>query len=162
MIVNGQELEFFQEEKQELLNPVDGGVVTSSFGKRMNPITKKEEFHDGLDIAVPSNTKAVAVKDGIITEVRQSPTWGVLVKYQTSDNEIIQYSHLNQVLLKVGEKVKQGEVIALTGNTGISTGPHLHYGIWENGELRDPMELTKLPYTKEVESEYAWRGAKLP
>ncbi len=106
------------------------GVVTSACGERENPILHKQEVHDGLDIAIPEGTEVVAVKSGTVTEVRTSATYGKLLRYETTDGYTV----------KKGEKIKQGQVVARSGNTGLSTGPHLHYGIYRNGTLLDPME----------------------
>lgn len=142
------------------INPVEG-IITSSCGKRENPILKKIEMHDGLDIGVAENTNAKAVKSGIVTEVRTSKTLGKLVKYRTDDGYEIMFAHLNKVLVGVGEEVSQGQTIAKTGNTGLSTGPHLHYSVSKGEMLYDPIQFVDLNYTNEVAAEYQWRGAKL-
>ena len=81
----------------------------------------------------------LAVKSGTVTEVRNSATYGKLVKYQTTDGYEVMYAHLSEVLVQTGEKIRQGQTIARSGNTGLSTGPHLHYSVWKDGELVDPM-----------------------
>ena len=134
------------------------GIITSSCGIRENPILQKEEVHDGLDIAVAEGTAVLAVKSGTVTEVRTSATYGKLMRYETEDGYEIFYAHLSEVLVKPGEQVKQGQVVAKSGNTGLSTGPHLHYGVYRNGEMLDPMELVTLSWTDSVKAEYAARG----
>lgn len=116
------------------------GVITSYCGERENPILHKQELHNGLDIAVAEGTDVVAVKSGTVTEVRTSATYGKLLKYETEDGYEVMYAHLSQVLVKKGEKIEQGQIVAKSGNTGLSTGPHLHYSLWQDGELLDPME----------------------
>ena len=143
------------------LMPVQG-IITSSCGKRKNPILKKWEYHNGIDIGVAQNTDAKAVKSGIITEVRYSPTYGNLIKYDTVDGYTILYAHLKKSLVKKGETVQQGQVIAKTGNTGLSTGPHLHYSIWKGEMLMNPMQFVDLPVTCDVRKEYADRGVSFP
>lgn len=127
------------EKKQEKwLSPVNG-MITSYCGGRQNPILKKQEFHDGLDIAVAEGTNVIAVRTGTVTEVRNSATYGKLLKYETEDGYEVMYAHLSAVLVKEGEKIKQGQVVAKSGNTGLSTGPHLHYSLFRYGELVDPL-----------------------
>ena len=144
------------------VNPVNG-TITSSCGARRNPVKEKEEYHDGLDIAVAENTDARAVKSGVVTEVRKSATFGNLVKFQTDDGYVVMYAHLNRVLVKKGDKIKQGDIIAKTGNTGLSTGPHLHYSVWKGDMLMNPMQFVNaLAVTKDVRAEYIARGETPP
>lgn len=121
----------------------------------------KDEFHDGLDIAVPMKTEVKAVKDGQVTETGKSETYGTYIKYKTNDGYTIMYAHLAKNRAKKGNKIKAGEVIALSGNSGLSTGPHLHYSLWYNDKMIDPMDFVCLPYTEEVKNEYSQRGEKL-
>lgn len=130
----------WEKKREDWINPVEG-VITSACGTRENPILHKEELHDGLDIAVAEGTAVLAVKSGTVTEVRTSATYGRLLKFQTTDGYEVIYAHLSEVLVKKGEKVKQGQVVAKSGNTGLSTGPHLHYGIYRDGKLLDPMDM---------------------
>ena len=130
-------------EIEQWIEPVNG-IITSSCGERENPILQKMEYHNGLDIAVAENTQAVAVKSGIVTEVRNSETLGKVLKYETEDGYTVMYAHLNDVLVKKGENVKQGQIVAMTGNTGLSTGPHIHYSIWRGDMLINPMQFVDL------------------
>ena len=130
----------WERKKEDWLAPVAAGVVTSDCSKRENPLLHKQELHDGLDIAVPQGTEVVAVKSGRVTEVRTSATYGKLLRFETTDGYTILYAHLSEILVGQGEKIKQGQVVAKSGNTGLSTGPHLHYGIYREGKLLNPME----------------------
>lgn len=141
-------------------NPAEG-IITSSCGERENPLLEKIEFHNGLDIAMAEGTEVVAVKSGVVTEIRESDTYGLVLEYETKDGFRVQYAHLRETLVKEGEKVRQGQAVAKSGNTGLSTGPHLHYSLWKDGILLDPMEYVDLPYTAEVTAEYAARGDDL-
>lgn len=143
---------------EKWIEPVNG-IVTSSCGIRENPILNRNELHNGIDIAVSENTDALAVRSGVVTYVGTSNTYGNLLKFKTEDGFTIMYAHLNKPLVRVGEKIKQGQKIAKTGNTGLSTGPHLHYSVWKGSMLIDPMQFVSLKYTKDVELEYAARGA---
>ena len=150
-----------QYETEQWIEPVNG-IITSSCGERENPILQKMEYHKGLDIAVAENTQAVAVKSGVVTEVRNSETLGKVLKYETEDGYTVMYAHLNNVLVKKGENIKQGQIVAMTGNTGLSTGPHIHYSVWRGDMLINPMQFVDLKYTEDVKAEYLARGVKLP
>lgn len=147
----------WERKKEGWIEPARG-VITSSCGTRENPILGREELHDGLDIAVAEGTEVLAVRSGVVTEVRRSKTLGQVVGFQTEDGYRVMYAHLSESLVKKGDKIKQGEAIAKSGNTGLSTGPHLHYSLWYQGMLLDPMEYVTLPYTSEVAAEYRARG----
>lgn len=150
------------ERTEKFCNPVEEGIVTSSCGARQNPILEKQEFHDGLDIAVPEGTAVVAVKSGTVTEIRQSQTLGLVLEYETTDGFVVQYAHLQDVLVTKEEKIKQGQTIAESGNSGLSTGPHLHYSLRKDEIIVDPMSYVSLPYTAEVSEEYEARGESMP
>ena len=129
----------WEKKQEDWLSPVEG-VITSYCGERENPILHKRETHNGLDIAVPEGTDVIAVKSGTVTEVRTSATYGKVLEYETKDGYTVMYAHLSKVLVKQGEEIKQGQVVAKSGNTGLSTGPHLHYSLWKGETLLDPME----------------------
>lgn len=118
------------------------GVLTSAFGVRENPILHRQELHDGLDIAAEEGTAVAAVRSGIVTEVRESATYGRMIRYETEDGYEILYAHLSEILVKNGEEIRQGQIIARSGNTGLSTGPHLHYGVRRGGKAIDPLTLS--------------------
>ncbi len=94
-----------------------------------------------MDIAAPVGTEVAAVKSGVVTEVRTSVTYGKVVEYETADGYEIMYAHLSEIFVTEGEAVSQGQIIAKSGNTGLTTGPHLHYSVWKDGELLDPMQF---------------------
>ena len=129
----------WEKKREEWLSPVEG-VITSACGERVNPILGKRENHNGLDIAVAEGTAVIAVKSGKVTEVRTSATYGKLLEYETTDGYTVMYAHLSKVLVQEGEAVKQGQKVAESGNTGLSTGPHLHYSLWKGEKLLDPMD----------------------
>ena len=129
----------WEKKREEWLSPVEG-VITSACGERVNPILGKRENHNGLDIAVAEGTAVIAVKSGKVTEVRTSATYGKLLEYETTDGYTVMYAHLSKILVQEGEMVKQGQKVAESGNTGLSTGPHLHYSLWKGEKLLDPMD----------------------
>ena len=118
------------------------GVVTSLFGARINPVLQTyEALHNGIDLAADVGTPALAVADGIVTEVRHSSSYGLYLKYVTADGYEVMYAHLNETLSAAGDAVTGGEPVALTGNTGMTTGPHLHFTVWKDGALLDPIDF---------------------
>lgn len=119
---------------------------------------KKKEFHNGLDIAVDLETEVVAVRRGVVTEVNVSSTYGKYMKYQTDDGYTIMYAHLSAILMEEGMYFEKGQVVAHSGNSGLSTGAHLHYSIWKDNAPADPMRFVDLPRSKEVDDEYSYRN----
>ncbi|VFP80504.1 murein DD-endopeptidase MepM [Candidatus Erwinia haradaeae] len=119
--------------------------VSSPFNlKRPNPITGKIIPHKGVDFAVPIGTPVLAIGDGEIIVSRFSSTAGKYVAIRHGHQYMTRYMHLNTLLVKVGQKVKRGEHIALSGNTGRSTGPHVHFEIWVNNQAVNPL-TARLP-----------------
>ncbi len=109
------------------------GWITSQFGYRVSPYTGMREFHKGLDIANRQGTRIVAPADGTVTSTSSNTILGRYIMIDHGHGVVTQYGHLQKVLKKDGEEVKRGETIALIGNTGRSTGPHLHYEVYLNG-----------------------------
>lgn len=142
-------------------NPVEG-VITSSFGERLNPITNKTEFHNGIDISAEIGTEAVSPFDGEVAEIWSNDASGNVLEIECENGYRLIFAHLSEYRKNVGDKVKEGEAVALTGNTGFSTGPHLHFGMKKNGEYIDPYDFVLLTYTEEVAAEYEARGEKAP
>jgi hypothetical protein len=112
-------------------------VLTSPFGNRLSPFTKKMAFHAGLDMAAPRGTPITAPADGVVVfagryPLRQSVSWwryGNLVALRNGERFITLFGHCDEIEVRSGEKVRQGQVIATVGNTGWSTSPHLHYEV---------------------------------
>lgn len=97
--------------------------------------------HPGLDIAVPSATEVRAAGGGSVVEVSETPEYGKMIRLSHPDGYETLYGHLSQILVKQGDKVALGAVIGLSGNTGRSTAPHLHFEMRRNGQAVDPMQL---------------------
>lgn len=112
-----------------LIFPVESRNFTSHFGWRTDPINKARSFHSGTDIAAPSGSKVKVIEDGIITFTGYHESAGNYIKVRHNNGMYSRYLHLSKILVKEGQKVVQGEVIGLVGNTGRSTGPHLHFEI---------------------------------
>ena len=114
------------------------GWVTSGFGPRMSPFTEKPAWHDGLDIGAAPNTPVRAPAQGRITSIGYDPKLGNLVRVDHGFGVETLYGHLAKALVKEGQRVERGDVIALVGSSGLSTGPHLHYMVKLNGQALDP------------------------
>jgi murein DD-endopeptidase MepM/ murein hydrolase activator NlpD len=111
-------------------SPINKTVITSSYGKRKHPILKKYRFHKGIDLRADMNTKVSVTADGIVSSIKYDPKgFGKLVEVSHDFGFKTYYGHLNRVLVRVGDVVKKGNTLALSGNTGLSTAPHLHYEI---------------------------------
>ena len=121
------------------------GRVTSNFGWRQNPMGgNTQERHIGMDIAVPTGTNIVATGGGIVTRATYAGAYGNLVVIDHGMGMETYYAHNSQLLVSVGERVTRGQVIALSGNTGFSTGPHLHYEVRINGNPVNPIDFVTL------------------
>jgi murein DD-endopeptidase MepM/ murein hydrolase activator NlpD len=117
--------------------PVDGRI-SSSYGKRQHPMNGVAEFHSGLDISTRSGSHVKATADGIVSFSGWSGGNGYLVVLEHGHDFSTFYAHNKKNLVKVGQKVKRGDVIAHVGTTGSSTGPHVHYEIWKKGSHVNP------------------------
>ena len=119
--------------------------ITSPFGYRTDPITGEASFHDGVDIAAPEGTAILAAADGVVVTANRTDSWGgsygyyVLIQHDETYETL--YAHCSEVLVKAGQEVEQGDIIALVGSTGNSTGNHLHFEVREGGSKVDPMEF---------------------
>lgn len=119
------------------IRPVEGWI-TSKFGYRTSPFTGKKEFHKGIDIAHRIGTPIVATANGVVTFSGSKGLLGKVVVIDHGHGIITRYGHLQQTIKKRGEKVKRGDIIAQMGNSGRSTGPHLHYEVRLNGIQVNP------------------------
>lgn len=115
------------------------GWVTSGFGYRRSPFTGARQFHAGLDVSTPIGTDIIAPADGVVTRISWEPGFGRFLTVDHGSGVITRYGHLSQAYLKPGKRVKRGEVIAAVGNSGRSTGPHLHYEVLINGIPVNPL-----------------------
>ena len=130
--------------------PLRNIKVNSPYGYRTDPITGKRKFHNGIDLQA-RNEEAFAMFDGVVSKVGQDKTSGKYVIIQHG-NIRISYCHLSQVLTAKGTLVRPGDIIAITGSTGRSTGPHLHLTCKFKGKAIDPSIL--LDYIQALRSEY--------
>jgi murein DD-endopeptidase len=124
--------------------------VSSAFNpKRRHPITSRLAPHNGVDFAMPSGTPVVTVGDGEVVQSGYSPTAGHYLVLRHGRQYITRYFHLQQRLVAVGQRVKRGERIALSGNSGRSTGPHLHFEFHINQRPVNPL-TARLPAAEEL------------
>jgi murein DD-endopeptidase MepM/ murein hydrolase activator NlpD len=117
------------------------GWLSSRVGTRSDPITGDRDFHPGLDIAADHGTPVYATADGIVASAGRESGYGNLVVLSHEYGLETRYGHLSKFLVKSGDKVKRGDVIARVGSTGRSTGSHLHYEVRVNGRLLNPLQL---------------------
>lgn len=122
------------------IRPVDGGYLNSSFGYRIDPIDNVKRFHQGQDITVPSGTPIYAPADGIVKRAYYVGGFGNHIKLDHGDGYTSLFAHLSKIKVKYGQKVKRGDIIGLSGNTGRSTAPHLHYEIHYYGSPQNPLD----------------------
>lgn len=118
------------------------GKITSKYGYRIHPVTGvKSTFHNGIDLAAPIGTAVLSPASGTVINRYSNATGGnqLIIKH---DNDFQSgYAHLKQALVNIGDKVKEGQKVAESGNTGASTGPHLHFTLRKNGELVNPIDF---------------------
>jgi len=137
------------------------GTISSLYGSRIHPITKEYSFHKGIDLAAPVGTPVFSVESGRVKFVGENGGYGLMIEIESSDNSYV-YGHLSQINVYEGGYVKKGEMIARVGNTGLSTGPHLHFEVKNANTTDNP--LTFLPSSNRIyvlnnrENEYGLGG----
>ena len=115
-------------------------AITDSYGYRTHPVTgKKTTWHNGVDLAAGAGTAIYATKSGTVTTALRSDIWGNYVVINHGDGFSSLYAHMQGLIVKAGDYVKQGQIIGYVGSTGLSTGPHLHFTIYYNGADVNPM-----------------------
>ena len=118
------------------------GRLSSTFGTRRHPVTGKISRHGGIDIAVKTGTLVGAAADGIVTVASTDVGhYGTAVFIDHQNGYITHYGHLSKILVRVGQRVKAGQIIAKSGATGRATGPHLHFTVKKNGVSLDPLKF---------------------
>jgi murein DD-endopeptidase MepM/ murein hydrolase activator NlpD len=115
------------------------GTLSSPYGHRNHPVREERKFHTGVDISVPSGSEVKATANGIVSFAGWTENSGIVVVAEHGHGFSTAYAHNRKALVRVGQRIARGEVIALSGSTGLSTGPHVHYEIWRNGHPTDPV-----------------------
>lgn len=129
-------------------------LLTTSYGMRINPFYKTIQSHQGVDYAIPEGSRVFATADGVVREVsRRSSTSGNTIVIDHGNGYTTSYSHLSQIAVQKGQTVRRGDIIAHSGDTGLSLAPHLHYEVRLNDVRVDPihyffMELTPSEYQR--------------
>jgi murein DD-endopeptidase MepM/ murein hydrolase activator NlpD len=119
--------------------PVSDGWLTSGFGNRISPFTGQIAMHKGIDIAARPNTPIVAPADGVVARAGPEGGYGNLIKIDHGFGMVTAYGHLAKIGVHVGQRVRRGQLIGYVGNTGLSTGPHLHYEVYINNSPVNPL-----------------------
>jgi murein DD-endopeptidase MepM/ murein hydrolase activator NlpD len=117
------------------------GYLSAAFGNRMDPFTAQKDFHPGIDISTPIGTKVHAPADGIVISSGMQGGYGNALVIDHGYGVVTRYGHLESFAVKPGQRVKRGDVIAYVGNTGRSTGPHLHYEVWVRNQAQNPIHF---------------------
>lgn len=128
----------------EMMWPVPGQyTITSLFGNRLHPISKTYKMHTGIDISSPRNSNIVAAQSGTVIYSGWYSGYGKVIILDHGGGYTTLYGHNDDLIGKVGQKVNKGDLIAKSGNTGYSTGPHCHFEVRVNGEYVDPLKYVK-------------------
>ena len=115
--------------------------MASGYGYRWHPILKYRKFHSGMDFSAKIGTPIYATGDGVVKSVKKSGGYGRHIVINHGYGYETLFAHMNKYYVKRGQKVKRGEVIGEVGNTGLSTGPHLHYEVHKNGKVMNPVNF---------------------
>ena len=122
------------------IRPVSGGFLNSSFGYRQDPIDDIRRFHQGQDITVPTGTPIFSPADGVVKRAYYIGGFGNHIKLNHTSGYSTTYAHLSKIFVRHGQKIKRGDIIGETGNTGRSTAPHLHYEVHYRGTPKNPLD----------------------
>jgi len=117
--------------------------VGSGFGFRSDPFTGRGALHTGLDFPSPVGTEIHAAAGGVVRTAEMHPEYGLMLEIDHGNGLMTRYGHTSKILVKVGDLVKRGQVVADVGTTGRSTGPHVHFEVWYNGRVVNPLAYVK-------------------
>jgi murein DD-endopeptidase MepM/ murein hydrolase activator NlpD len=133
--------------KNLMITPVDGARISSGYGKRRHPILGYSRMHRGLDFAAPRGTPIKAAGDGVVEFAKYGRTFGNNVRLRHANNYKTRYAHMRRFArgIRSGVRVKQGQIIGYVGTTGMSTGPHLHYEVYHQGQSMNPTRIKSKP-----------------
>jgi len=135
--------QYLSEQKNVYLATPSGwpvaGRITSGYGVREHPKYGKQMFHSGIDISIAQGTPVNVTADGIVSYAGWADRGGNIVVVEHGYGFSSAYAHNSKINVKIGQMVKRGDVIAYSGSTGVSTGPHLHYEVWKSGQSINPV-----------------------
>lgn len=124
-----------------IMSPEYDVNITSKYGIRKHPRKKKSKFHCGLDIQGSKNAPIYAAADGVVSTVGRRQAYGNLIEIKHSNKFVTKYAHLKKIYIKAGDTVSKGQIIGVQGNSGNSTGEHLHFEIWLNNKHVNPLDF---------------------
>ena len=123
--------------------PVENGWISSLFGTRVDPFTGLRAFHAGVDFAARQGSNVMSVAAGIVADVGDRFGYGLLVEINHGNGYVTRYGHNDTALVTVGDRVRKGQAVALVGDSGRSTGPHVHFEVLLNGRTVNPHEYVQ-------------------
>jgi murein DD-endopeptidase MepM/ murein hydrolase activator NlpD len=129
--------------------PIAKGWISSYFGMRNDPFTGKRAMHKGMDFAGKVGSDVVAVAAGVVTWAGERYGYGAMVEINHGKGIVTRYGHNKKLLVEVGDRIKQGQVIATMGSSGRSTGPHVHFEVMKNGRAVNPSKYIQSKRTRE-------------
>jgi len=121
--------------------PVVDGWISSAYGYRNDPFSGKRQFHHGVDFAGAEGSPIFTVASGIVANVKEHPQYGNMLEIDHGNGYITRYAHTSKILVEVGQVVKRGQQVAEIGNTGRSTGPHVHFEVIKEGNTINPSNM---------------------
>jgi murein DD-endopeptidase MepM/ murein hydrolase activator NlpD len=127
------------EDNPSFIMPVEG-EITSEYGERVHPVFKTVKMHTGIDIDSEIGTPIKSATSGLVLRVGEDAINGKYIRVKSGKYEVV-YAHCYKASVKEGQRVKQGDILGEVGDTGIVSGPHLHFEVQENGASLDPMDL---------------------
>lgn len=136
--------EYYRDQRVQLAStpsvwPVRG-YLSTSFGNRLDPFTGQPDFHSGIDISTPTGTPIVSPADGTVVFTGVKGSYGNCVVVNHGYGTVTQYGHLEGFAVKAGQRIRRGQPLGYVGNTGRSTGPHLHYEVWVHDQAQNPLQ----------------------
>ncbi|HSL85866.1 MAG TPA: peptidoglycan DD-metalloendopeptidase family protein [Bacteroidales bacterium] len=137
-----RQIELEKQRSSTFIRP-SAGRLTSGFGNRIHPVTRKRSFHEGIDLANPAGTRINASRNGTVTFAGNKGAYGRMIVIKHANGVETAYAHLSSIGVRVGQKVTQGQQIGKMGSTGRSTGSHLHFEIRINGKAVNPLNYFK-------------------
>lgn len=140
MVTSRQKLE---KERYVQGRPITWGWLSSKYGYRSDPFTGKRTWHAGVDLAGKEGSDIISVAGGVVTYADERYGYGNLVEVDHGDGLVTRYAHAKTIEVNVGDVVQKGEVLALMGSTGRSTGPHVHFEVIRNGKSENPETYIK-------------------
>jgi murein DD-endopeptidase MepM/ murein hydrolase activator NlpD len=134
-------LKYQKLDRQTMVNgkPIKNGYISSYFGYRNHPISKRKLFHSGIDFVNKEGTPILAVASGVVSWASPKGGYGNLVEINHGDGYSTRYAHNSTILVKIGDLINKGDEIAKMGSTGRSTGAHVHFEVWRDGKPENPI-----------------------